>query len=100
MWCRSEARINGENCVRKDVRSKTCAASEICRSEISFPFQISQGSRLPTTAIGTIGQQSAGGNYAAVGLRKRGEKCAWRRRDRRKGRDVAVKVRTQNVGAD
>ncbi|KAK3548512.1 hypothetical protein QTP70_013363 [Hemibagrus guttatus] len=53
---------------------------------------------LTTTAISTVDLQGAGGNWATVGRRSRGERRVHRQREKRKGKSVGLRIGTLNVG--
>ncbi|KAK3568399.1 hypothetical protein QTP86_005559 [Hemibagrus guttatus] len=53
---------------------------------------------LTTTAIGAVDLQGAGGNWATVGRRSRGERRVHRQREKRKGKSVGLRIGTLNVG--
>ncbi|KAK3565912.1 hypothetical protein QTP86_020321 [Hemibagrus guttatus] len=55
-------------------------------------------SGLTTTAIGAVDLQDAGGNWATVGRRSRGERRVHRQREKRKGKSVGLRIGTLNVG--
>ncbi|KAK3505891.1 hypothetical protein QTP70_019450 [Hemibagrus guttatus] len=53
---------------------------------------------LTTTAIGAVDLQGAGGNWATVGRRSRGGRRVRRQREKRKGKNVGLRIGTLNVG--
>ncbi|KAK3555042.1 hypothetical protein QTP86_006366, partial [Hemibagrus guttatus] len=53
---------------------------------------------LSTTAIGAVDLQGAGGNWATVGRRSRGGRRVHRQREKRKGKNVGLRIGTLNVG--
>ncbi|KAK3544154.1 hypothetical protein QTP86_003405, partial [Hemibagrus guttatus] len=53
---------------------------------------------LTTTAIGAVDLQGAGGNWATVGRRSRGGRRVHRQREKRKGKNVGLRIGTLNVG--
>ncbi|KAK3560566.1 hypothetical protein QTP86_010906 [Hemibagrus guttatus] len=53
---------------------------------------------LTMTAIGAVDLQGAGGNWATVGRRSRGGRRVHRQREKRKGKNVGLRIGTLNVG--
>ncbi|KAK3535978.1 hypothetical protein QTP70_023718, partial [Hemibagrus guttatus] len=97
LLCWSQAQINREGCVRKGIQCKTLPNLTMRIVSTNFiPDRSRPG--LTTTAIGTIGLQGAGGNWATVGRRSRGERRVHRQREKRKGKSVGLRIGTLNVG--
>uniref|UniRef100_A0A7N8XCY4 Endonuclease/exonuclease/phosphatase domain-containing protein n=1 Tax=Mastacembelus armatus TaxID=205130 RepID=A0A7N8XCY4_9TELE len=95
--CWSQVWVNAEGCVRKGIRCKIYAKSNM---RITNMTSITDRSRtgLPTTATGAVDLQGASGNWTTIGRRRRGGRRVHRQREKRKGRNVGLRVGTLNVG--
>ncbi|XP_063875042.1 uncharacterized protein LOC135108197 [Scylla paramamosain] len=98
--CRSQARINGEGCVKKGIRRKNLPIQTIMRiiNDSTIPNRSRPG--LPTTVYGAVPQQGAGGQYVTVGRKRRRREGGRvrKKQERRKDRKVKIKVWSLNVG--